>query len=206
MQDQIIEGFQLSPQQKRLWLFDQDATAYRAQSAILLEGSLDVERLKRTLRQLVDRHEILRTFFHRPVGLRLPCQVVAESAMPSWEQLDLTDIDDSEHEAKINEIFRNDRCRAPESNGSSLVRLTLLKLSVDRHVLFISLPSLCADSRTLKSLASEICELYAAGLRGDTAVDESLQYSDYSEWENTRIDSDDAGEEKTFWQKYSPDI
>src|SRR5436305_12537240 len=32
------QGFQLSPQQKRLWLLQQDSRAYRAQCAVLIEG------------------------------------------------------------------------------------------------------------------------------------------------------------------------
>ena len=62
--DNVI-GFRLSPQQKHLWLLQEDGyeTAYHAQCAILIEGDLDHDLLKAAIHSLVDRHEILRTVF-----------------------------------------------------------------------------------------------------------------------------------------------
>ena len=203
MQEEITEGFCLSPQQKRLWLLQQHAADYKAQCAVLLEGSLEVERLERALRKIVKRHEILRTAFDRLPGMRIPFQVVAEDAMPALEQVYLTGLDDSEQGVKIEELFRDERRLASELNGSSPLRLTLLKLQADRHILFISLPSLCADSRALRNLVSEMSILYDAGFRGDALPDEPLQYADFSEWENRRIEPEEEDEGKTFWHKYA---
>jgi hypothetical protein len=49
MQTQTLEGFRLSPQQKRLWLLQQDSLAYRAQCAIQIKGKLNAEILKEAL-------------------------------------------------------------------------------------------------------------------------------------------------------------
>jgi hypothetical protein len=43
MQSQTLEGFRLSPQQKRLWFLQQDSVAYRVQAAIRIEGNVKVE-------------------------------------------------------------------------------------------------------------------------------------------------------------------
>ena len=40
MQQDVIEGFKLSPQQARLWFEERDSNAYHAQCALLIEGSL----------------------------------------------------------------------------------------------------------------------------------------------------------------------
>jgi NRPS condensation-like uncharacterized protein len=69
---QTLEGFRLSPQQKYLWLLQQDSLAYRASCAIQIEGNLNVEALKAALNQIVDRHESLRTTFHRQPGIKIP--------------------------------------------------------------------------------------------------------------------------------------
>jgi hypothetical protein len=34
----LVQGFRLSPQQKRLWTFQQQNAAYQAKCAVLLEG------------------------------------------------------------------------------------------------------------------------------------------------------------------------
>lgn len=52
MQQAVINGFRLSPQQGRLWLLQQDSLAYRAQCALLLEGCLRPEVLRGCLKRL----------------------------------------------------------------------------------------------------------------------------------------------------------
>lgn len=56
---QTINRFRISPQQKYLWMLQQDSPAYRTQSAISIEGSLQTERLKKALEKVSDRHEII---------------------------------------------------------------------------------------------------------------------------------------------------
>ena len=73
-----IESFRLSPQQRHLCALQQaeDSFPYRMHYAVRLEGFLDVPRLRGALKQLVKRHEILRTSFPRLPGLMLPIQVI----------------------------------------------------------------------------------------------------------------------------------
>ncbi len=40
---QTLQGFRLSPQQKHLWLLQQDSSASRASCAIRIEGNLNVQ-------------------------------------------------------------------------------------------------------------------------------------------------------------------
>src|SRR5437764_1904087 len=87
-----VEGFRLSPQQKRLWLLHADRSpAYRAQGVIEIEGTLDRAALGAALRQVVERHEILRTTFQRLPGTTLPVQVIADRAPPAERYCDLSD-------------------------------------------------------------------------------------------------------------------
>ena len=63
MSESTMSGFQLSPQQKHLWLLGAEESAFHAAVAVLLEGKLEVETLKSALEAVVSRHEILRTTF-----------------------------------------------------------------------------------------------------------------------------------------------
>jgi hypothetical protein len=62
---QAIEGFQLSPQQKRLWQLQQIDThqPYYAQCTVMVSGDLNLDAFQRAVHHIVDRHEILRTTF-----------------------------------------------------------------------------------------------------------------------------------------------
>src|SRR5215469_14653025 len=78
MQRETIQGFRLSPQQRRIWRLqcEQQIVPYRVQIAVLLEGPLDSIALERALQQVVSRQEILRTTFHSWLGMSMPLQVI----------------------------------------------------------------------------------------------------------------------------------
>src|SRR2546426_12748937 len=102
------QGFRLSPQQKSLWLAQQAHSSragtgqpYRAVSAILFEGDLQPRTLEKALYTVVQRHEILRTTFHRPPGIKTPFQVVSDNAHPSWQAIDLTDLDATHQDHRL---------------------------------------------------------------------------------------------------------
>ncbi len=86
MQEQASTGFWLSPQQKLAWRLQQEALRKPARAACLISlHGVDAERLQESLRQLVARHEILRTVFRRQTGMKVPFQVVLETADVDWE-------------------------------------------------------------------------------------------------------------------------
>ena len=71
----VIEGYRLSPQQKRLWMLQQSepGTPYCAQCNIRIDGLLDAAILKDAVQSAVDRHEILHTTFYRQPGGENSC-------------------------------------------------------------------------------------------------------------------------------------
>ncbi|HEY6802402.1 MAG TPA: amino acid adenylation domain-containing protein [Pyrinomonadaceae bacterium] len=74
MQEQsIVEGFRLSPQQKRIWLRG-GRTALTC--SISTSGLFDAALLEKALAELVARHEILRTKFECLPGMEVPVQVI----------------------------------------------------------------------------------------------------------------------------------
>ncbi|MBC3372511.1 amino acid adenylation domain-containing protein [Pseudomonas sp. SWRI92] len=89
-EDTSVEGFELSPQQARLWRLHQtrlaSAAAQRATLRIRSEQPLDGARLTNSLLALVQRHEILRTRYPQLPGLLLPMQVIDDSAA-DWQAL-----------------------------------------------------------------------------------------------------------------------
>jgi len=174
LQDKVIQGFRLSPHQKRLWHLQQDSLAYRVQGAIILAGNLDREVLKAALQQVIHKHEILRTSFRRPQGVRTPIQVIADTAIPLWREVNLSDRDPQQ--VDITAILAEERLQPFDFEQGSLLRACLLSLSA-RHILLLTLPALCADTRSLQNLVQEVSCTYAACLQGELANDdEVVQY------------------------------
>ncbi|MBD1896809.1 non-ribosomal peptide synthetase [Coleofasciculus sp. FACHB-129] len=201
---QTINGFRISPQQKYLWSLQQDNANYCAQSAILIEGNLNATALKEAVQQIINRHEILRTSFHREPGIKIPIQLVSDRFhITSWHSSNLTNYNPLGQEAKIEAIIQEERRSISTSEpGGSLLRTSLITLSDDKHILIVTLPSLCADSWTLKNLVQEISQGYVASLQGkEIAEEEVVQYVQFSEWQNQLLEDEEDLTGKEYWKQ-----
>src|ERR1043165_7373793 len=150
MQNQI-SGFPLSLQQRQLWRFRNESTAFRAQCVVLLKGNLNKKILAETLNEVVKRHEILRTTFRQIPSLKYPIQVITEDCSIELKEIDLTSL--VSHE-RIEEVIRQQRNLSFDYERGPLLHLSLLALAPDEHMLALTLPAFCADAQTLDNLVS----------------------------------------------------
>jgi amino acid adenylation domain-containing protein len=200
MQNPTLEGFRLSPQQKQLWLLQPNNFPYPAQCAILLQGKLQLKILQEAVQHVVNRHEILRTSFHTRPGIVIPMQVISPNSNPFWQTFNLTDLTDQEQQVKIDELFLTARTVLFDWEQDPLLRLSLLLLSPQKHILLIALPSLCADSWSLKNIVQEISHIYSQCLNKAQLPDKPVQYIQFSEWHNELLE-EDAEVGKPYWQQ-----
>ena len=198
MQQEVIEGFRLSPHQKRLWLLQGTSSAYCAQAVVLLEGALAVESLQKALLKIVDRHEILRTTFDWLPGMKLPVQVIANASAPLWRRIDLSA--SQEQSQALAELQQEDRLGPFDFARGPLMRCTLVCLKPDQHVLLLTLPALCADAQSLASVEKEIAGCYDACQ--EEKNEETVQYLQFSEWQNEVVEDDKSETGRDFWRQH----
>jgi amino acid adenylation domain-containing protein/non-ribosomal peptide synthase protein (TIGR01720 family) len=86
MDNQVIEGFRLSPQQERLWRLSKSDCA---RCAFMLDGELDLSALQVAIKDVVARHEILRTRLEIFPGMKLPLQVIDEDVNIAIDRLEV---------------------------------------------------------------------------------------------------------------------
>jgi len=203
----LVEGFRLSPQQRHLWELQRDAGSgpYQSQCTILIEGALDVELLRSALAMLVRRHEILRTTFQTPAEDAAPVQVIHEGDGPAADVLDLSTYSAQEQEAEVESLFAEMGECGPDLAGGSLLRLFILRLMADKHLLMLGLPALCADAAALGHLAEEISLCYGA-CAASRDIEEPLQYGDLSEWQNQMLEAEYAAAGKEFWRQQASSL
>ena len=209
MPEEVVEGFQLSPQQKHVWLTQKDSASFRARCEMLLEGSLDRAVLEQCLRSVVERHEILRTHFQSFAGVDFPLQVLSESPALDYREIDLRELDAQQQHIRIAETVNQLDETEPDVERLALphaISFVLFVLAPDRHVLYVSLPALCADKRSLVNLTGEIADSYAAGLRNETLPDEPVQYIDFSSWLEELLRAEDNQTEKDYWRNLLDNI
>ncbi|MCA1566190.1 MAG: amino acid adenylation domain-containing protein [Acidobacteria bacterium] len=205
MQKHTVAGFRLSPQQKQLWLLQQEDghTFYCAQATITLEGKLDRQTLVEALRLIVERHEILRTTFARLPEMELPLQVVGDASAPFVCEYDLRGLTRAEQDSRLEAIMSGARPTPPgATQDTPPARFDLATLSVDSHVLVITLPALCADSASLEIITRELSQAYEDCLRGERPEVEQLQYADLSEWFNELLESEETESGREYWEQF----
>jgi amino acid adenylation domain-containing protein len=175
-------GFRLSPQQQQL-LSAVDGAPEVTQCAVALAGPVDLDRLRQALYELATRHEILRTTFVRPAGVRIPQQAIGEQPQAAvalaHEQQSSAALDDANALARLLETEA--QAFADISQGPTV--RTVVVGEGERQLLVISVPSACADAGSLTRLVRELCEAYS----GTAAGDEPVQYADYAEWRHALI-------------------
>lgn len=195
LENQVIEGFRLSPQQKRLWLLQQDNPIYCVQGAILLEGNLKSEALQAALQQVINRHEILRTAFLRP-HITTPIQVIKASSPLLCNQIDLSAWESQQQLSQIDALLQQEKLIPFDLEKGVNLRCSLLKLSAKKYILIVTMPSICADSWTLNNLVEEISYFYDSA----NEVTEVVQYIQFSEWQNQLLEDEEAASGQEYWR------
>ena len=199
-----IHGFRLSPQQRHLWRLQESAPEqpYRAVCAILLEGDLQPRVLEKSFYAVVQRHEILRTTFQRPHGLKTPFQVVSANAHPAWQAVDLSHLDPTHQDHRIEASMVEERLRRYDFERGPLLRVNEFRLSAHRRVMTVSLSALCADAASLTHFVNELSCAYTAILNEQELAGEAMQYADFAEWQHEQHEAEDehAAQGKAHWE------
>jgi len=192
-----VEGFRLSPQQRRLWSLQQACgpRAFRVRALVSLEGPLDVAALREAVRGVVLRHEILRTTFRRLPGMAFPVQVIQEEPAYSFDEQDLRHLDEGERVRAVESLWEGAGVAAEGLEQGAPLGVSLASLSGTSHLLVVSLPALTADEDGLAVLVRDIGETYAA-MKGGAEEEEGaevLQYADIAEVLNELVESEEEG-------------
>ena len=184
---------ELSFAQRRLWFLDQFApgnAAYNIPVVFRLEGKLDVVALARSFNEIVKRHSILRTVF--TTAESKPVQVVLSSLTI---ELPVIDVEDSEQALKL---MSEESLRPFDLRSGPLLRVTLLRLAAQEHILLLTLHHLVADGWSLNVLLRELSALYEND--GVALPELAIQYSDFAAWERERLQGNVLEKQLAYWK------
>ncbi|MCU0288310.1 MAG: condensation domain-containing protein, partial [Acidobacteria bacterium] len=190
------EFYPLTTVQKRIYVVHRmqaESKSYNISTILALEGKLDYERLENAFRQLLNRHESLRTSFLLINGEAV--QVIHKEVAFNIEWYE----SGKEHVQDIVENFIRpfDLTRAP------LLRVGLIKISEMEHVLMVDMHHIAADGVSHKIMTNEFFALY----RGEDLMPLKLRCRDFSEWQNLFIKTAIFKKQEEYWlQRYKNDI
>ncbi|WP_223243008.1 condensation domain-containing protein, partial [Streptomyces sp. CBMA123] len=200
----VMNLFPLSYTQEWVWWNSrlQPASPMHNVSATLrLDGPLDPALLDRVLREIVTRHEVLRTGFH--VLGRTAVQAAEEPpAGPLITERDLRAVPDGEREAQVLALVGQERARPFALAEGRLLRALLLRTAEDSSLLALTTHQIAFDDWSIGILVREVGELYAAFRAGRPSPLAPLpvQYSDFSLWQRQWMDEARMEAEFGYWE------
>ena len=182
------EYYPVSSAQKRLFIINQiedENTAYNVPAAMMIEGKLDKGRFEEVFKQLIERHETLRTSFKLVNGE--PVQIVHKSV-----DFEINCI--QSEECNIKEII-GEFIRPFDLRKAPLLRLSLISLSDYRHILLYDMHHIISDGTSMGILIWEFVDLY----EGKKLPELRIQYKDFSAWQNGLFDTGVIKKQEEYW-------
>ncbi|MFD5565108.1 amino acid adenylation domain-containing protein [Kitasatospora griseola] len=189
--------------QKRLWFMEQLApgsAAYNIPGALRVHGALDIEAWRRSCVALVQRHEALRTVFEEVDGE--PVQVIAESGEPEFTVVACEHLHGPDGEEGIKELARAEFARPFDLRHGPLLRITLLRLAAEEHVLLLTMHHIAGDLWSTSVAFRELVAFYREFSTGEDAglPPLKIQYPDYALWQRDRLAGDALGPQLEYWR------
>ena len=192
----------LSSNQLRIWFVEQLAEHTAVNNlyfGVRLTGHLDLAALDQSLRTLVDRHEALRTTFDLRDGE--PLQSTHWARPPIHALIDLSGHWGLDLEEEAYAVARRETHTPFDLGKGPLVRLVVLRLDFQNHILLVILHQIICDGWSLGLFARELSTCYKAFCSGATPELKplSLQYADYAVWQREWLDSKEFTQQLSYW-------
>ncbi len=194
----------LSFAQQRLWFLtrlEPDTPFYNVPTTLSLKGRLDIGALERTVNEIIRRHEVLRTTFAEADGQ--PVQIVAPAEWIVLPLIDLSELPCEIREAEAQLLVNNETRRPLDLTVGPLLRVTLLRLVEDEHVLLVTMHHIISDGWSLGLFIREMSALYQAFAAGEESSLEELeiQYADFAAWQREWLTGEVLGEQLGYWKE-----
>jgi len=206
------EYYILSSAQVRLLVLqrmDENGIAYNISSVWQLEGDLDRKKFEKVFRQLILRHESLRTSFH--MVEEEPVQVIHDEVEFKIEYCEVEEEQSSRLEGTRG-LAPLSFIRSFDLSNTPLFRVGLIKILhtpsalrshpsqegiEHKHILVVDMHHIIADGVSSWILVREFMELYS----GEKLLALKLQYKDYSQWQKKQVLEKSLSQQEAYWLK-----
>jgi glutamate-1-semialdehyde aminotransferase/acyl carrier protein len=195
-----VRTIPLTDAQKGIWALaqinEEASCAYNQSFAVRLRGAFRPDAMRGAVQELLGRHEALRITVH-PDGEQ---QQVHPSMTLEVALIDLSAIDPTERDERVNELLAEESRRAFDLVKGPLVRSRILKLEEDLHLLVLTMHHLVTDGWSNSILLHELSALYLARCQGtESHLPPPAQFGEYALRETSGQLVEESGEDESYW-------
>ncbi len=189
------ERIPLSFSQERLWFLDelQGTIEYHMPIAIRLKGALNINALEQSLKEIVARHEVLRTNIVSEEGFGY--QEIVEADLWTLTQ-------ENTSEETIERSITEFQAAPFDLAKDYKLRACLYNLEGENYVLAVVLHHIASDGWSEDILINEFLELYSSLQNGNSInlPKLNLQYADYAIWQRKHLDGEVLQNQLAYWE------
>ena len=190
----------LSSAQRRLYIlsqFPQSNRAYTIAGVYLLEGQLEEAALSSCFRQLISRHEALRTVFREDVHGEVRQQI-----LPAWgKEWTIVCKDLRGREDELRTCIDEEKQKPFDLAAGPLFRAVLYRTGEERWVFFYAMHHIVSDGWSMNILFRELLSSYTvyAEEQQQAPVPLRIQYKDYAAWQQQQLKGGVLSDARLYW-------
>ncbi len=193
----------LSFSQEEVWRHNRQLpgdTSYNICNAFRLSGHLQLEVLRRSFGEIMQRHSILRTGFHEQAGE--PVQVAVDNIPIALSVVDISALQGQPQAKEVDCLLAAEENNPFDLEIAPLWRVTLLRLGETSHVLIVCFHHIIEDAWSVQILLQELTALYTAFAAGEASPLEPLaiQYADFAHWQRRFFTPEVLQSRYRYWQ------
>ncbi len=183
--------YETSSAQKRLYTVQNmqpDSIAYNLAAIYIVEGKIDVRRVKDTVQKLIERHEAFRTSFGIRDGEIV--QYIAENVQAPIKFVK------EEHDKKnhLTELV-NEFVRPFDLEKAPLLRMKVVSVAESKHYFLMDMHHIISDQSSIDVLMNDFYSIY----RGEILAPLNIQFKDFAKWQNIKIQNGETNQQLEYW-------
>ncbi|MED2454770.1 condensation domain-containing protein, partial [Bacillus thuringiensis] len=194
----------LSFAQQRLWFFDQlepGSSTYNMPFLLKIEGDFDINVFEKSLNEIIQRHEILRTTFL--LMDEQPIQIVNPNLSIKVKYVDLRAYSKEERQKISDEQIKKVAKKPFNLEIGPLVRANIWQVEEKEYWMLLNMHHIVGDGWSVGILIQEISKVYNAFIKGNNSplLPLTMQYADFSIWQKGWLKGSKQQEQLNYWKK-----
>lgn len=194
----------LSFAQEQLWFMDHLApgsAVYNVADIVDFRGQYNADAMRRTISELMRRHETLRTAFSYDGGQLM--QVILRDLDLPLAELDLSSLSEPERGREWTRLVHEMGRKPFDLSRAPLLRATMVHLSAHEHRLLLTIHHILTDEWSMEIFHQELKRLYDAFSAGQPSPLPALpiQYADFACWQRDWMKGDVLDSLTSYWKK-----